>query len=52
MGDPTFAGNGTDVPVEPIDAIASYYSTVTRITTEVEEDRGGLPPSIAVTVKA
>ena len=27
-------GNGTDVPVEPIDAIASYYSTVTRITSD------------------
>jgi predicted amidohydrolase YtcJ len=25
-------GNGTDVPVEPIDAIASYTATVTRIT--------------------
>ncbi len=25
-------GNGTDVPVEPIDAIASYYASVTRIT--------------------
>lgn len=25
-------GNGTDVPVEPISAIASFYSTVTRIT--------------------
>jgi len=24
-------GNGTDVPVEPIDAIASYYSTVSRM---------------------
>lgn len=24
--------NGTDVPVEPIDAIASYYASVTRIT--------------------
>jgi predicted amidohydrolase YtcJ len=25
-------GNGTDVPVEPIDAIASYYATVSRMT--------------------
>ena len=25
-------GNGTDVPVEPIDAIASYYSSVSRMT--------------------
>ena len=25
-------GNGTDVPVEPIDPIASYYASVTRIT--------------------
>ncbi len=25
-------GNGTDVPVEPIDPIASYHATVTRIT--------------------
>ena len=29
-------GNGTDVPVEPIDAIASFYSTVTRMTTTGE----------------
>lgn len=29
-------GNGTDVPVEPIDAIASFYSTVTRITNSGE----------------
>ena len=27
-------GNGTDVPVEPISAIASYYSTVTRMTSK------------------
>ena len=27
-------GNGTDVPVEPIDAIASFISSVTRITRE------------------
>jgi predicted amidohydrolase YtcJ len=25
-------GNGTDVPVEPIDAISSYYASVSRIT--------------------
>lgn len=25
-------GNGTDVPVEPIDAIASYYASVSRMT--------------------
>ncbi|MGE0623651.1 MAG: amidohydrolase [Pseudomonadales bacterium] len=25
-------GNGTDVPVEPIDAIASYYASVSRVT--------------------
>jgi len=29
-------GNGTDVPVEPISAIASFYSTVTRITNKGE----------------
>ena len=29
-------GNGTDVPVEPIDAIASFYSTVTRMTNSGE----------------
>ncbi|WP_082989737.1 amidohydrolase [Woeseia oceani] len=29
-------GNGTDVPVEPIDAIASYYATVSRMTVKGE----------------
>lgn len=29
-------GNGTDVPVEPIDAIASFYSSVTRKTNKGE----------------
>ena len=28
--------NGTDVPVEPIDAIASYYASVSRMTVENE----------------
>lgn len=27
-------GNGTDVPVEPIDPIASYYASVTRMTND------------------
>lgn len=27
-------GNGTDVPVEPIDAIASYYASVSRMTSD------------------
>ena len=27
-------GNGTDVPVEPIDPIASYYASVTRVTSD------------------
>ena len=27
-------GNGTDVPVEPINPIASFYASVTRMTTE------------------
>ena len=30
-------GNGTDVPVEPISAIASYYSTVSRMTIKDEK---------------
>lgn len=30
-------GNGTDVPVEPIDAIASYYASVSRMTREGEQ---------------
>jgi hypothetical protein len=29
-------GNGTDVPVEPIDPIASYYASVSRMTVENE----------------
>ncbi len=29
-------GNGTDVPVEPINAIASYYASVSRMTVEGE----------------
>jgi len=29
-------GNGTDVPVEPIDAIASYYASVSRMTNSGE----------------
>ncbi|MEX2126593.1 MAG: amidohydrolase [Woeseia sp.] len=29
-------GNGTDVPVEPIDPIASYYASVSRMTVEHE----------------
>ncbi|MCB1645742.1 MAG: amidohydrolase [Pseudomonadales bacterium] len=29
-------GNGTDVPVEPISAIASYYSSVSRMTNKGE----------------
>jgi hypothetical protein len=28
--------NGTDVPVEPIDPIASYYASVSRMTVEKE----------------
>ncbi|MCH8142288.1 MAG: amidohydrolase family protein, partial [Proteobacteria bacterium] len=28
---PTIVTNGTDVPVEPIDAIASYYASVSRM---------------------
>ncbi|MEX2260022.1 MAG: amidohydrolase family protein, partial [Woeseia sp.] len=30
-------GNGTDVPVEPIDAIASYYSSVSRMMNNGEK---------------
>ncbi len=30
-------GNGTDVPVEPINAIASYYSSVSRMTIKDEK---------------
>ncbi len=30
-------GNGSDVPVEPIDPIASYYASVTRITNTGEK---------------
>jgi len=30
-------GNGTDVPVEPIDAIASYYASVSRMTNKGEK---------------
>jgi len=30
-------GNGTDVPVEPISAIASYYSSVSRMTIKEEK---------------
>jgi len=30
-------GNGTDVPVEPVSAIASYYSSVSRMTNKGEK---------------
>lgn len=30
-------GNGTDVPVEPVSAIASYYSSVSRMTNKGEQ---------------
>ena len=33
----TIIGNGTDVPVEPIDPIASYYATVSRMTNKGEK---------------
>ncbi|MDT8319004.1 MAG: amidohydrolase [Xanthomonadales bacterium] len=32
IGTGAIIGNGTDVPVEPIDPIASYYASVSRIT--------------------
>jgi hypothetical protein len=40
--------NGTDVPVEPIDPIASYYASVSRKTLK-EEPEGGYEPKEKMT---